>query len=78
MARQQRIYFQNAVYHITIRGNNRQNIIKEDRDKEIFLGCVLKFKLRFKNRDSDYFSVLKNKNGVRFIFRWKKIRTVSF
>jgi len=47
MARQQRIYFQNAVYHVTIRGNNRQNILKEDKDKEIFLGCILKFKLRF-------------------------------
>lgn len=47
MARQERIYFESAVYHITIRGNNKQNILKEDKDKESFLESLAKFKFRF-------------------------------
>ena len=47
MTRQKRIYFQNAVYHITIRGNNKLNILKENKDKEMFLKSLKKFKSRF-------------------------------
>ena len=47
MSRHNRIYFQNAVYHISIRGNNKQRILKEWEDKEVFLKSIGKFKMRF-------------------------------
>ncbi len=40
MSRTQRIYFNNAVYHISIRGNNRQMILKQEEDKGDFLKTV--------------------------------------
>ncbi len=48
MTRQPRIYFQNAVYHISIRGNNKLSILQADKDKISFLESLSKFKLRFK------------------------------
>jgi REP element-mobilizing transposase RayT len=47
MTRNARVYFQNAVYHVTTKGNNRQNVLKGSRDKETFLNCLGKFKARF-------------------------------
>jgi len=47
MARSNRIYYSNAVYHICIRGNNRQKILEKNEDKQIFLTCLKKFKNRF-------------------------------
>ena len=47
MARAARIYYTNCFYHICIRGNNRQNILLDPEDKEIFLACLGKFKKRF-------------------------------
>jgi len=37
MARPLRLSFENAVYHVTARGNRRENIFYSDRDKSIFL-----------------------------------------
>ena len=37
MARPLRLTFRNAVYHITARGNRRDNIYNSERDKEVFL-----------------------------------------
>jgi putative transposase len=42
-----RIYYDHAVYHITIRGNNRQEILKVNSNKRSFLATVSKFKKRF-------------------------------
>ncbi len=50
MGRAQRVYYNNAVYHISIRGNNRQMILKEEKDKIEFLKTLNKFKERFKFR----------------------------
>ena len=47
MANGKRIYFSNAVYHVSVRGNNKQNILGTVEDKKIFLGSLSKFKLRF-------------------------------
>ena len=47
MARVRRLYFCNAVYHISIRGNNKQDVLGAVDDKKIFLGILNKFKLRF-------------------------------
>jgi len=47
MTRQLRVYFNNSVYHVCIRGNNRQRILERDEDKIIFLRSLCKFKLRF-------------------------------
>lgn len=40
MARQLRLEFQGAVYHITSRGNSRQDIFLDDKDRENFLSLV--------------------------------------
>ena len=34
MARPLRIVYEGAVYHVTIRGNNRCNVFKTDRDRD--------------------------------------------
>ena len=47
MARQSRVYFNNAVYHVCIRGNNKQYVLKDDEDKVSFLKSLSKFKQRF-------------------------------
>lgn len=47
MARGGRLYFSDAVYHVSVRGNNKQNVLGTVEDKKIFLGALNKFKLRF-------------------------------
>jgi len=37
MARPKRILLQNAVYHVTSRGNERQKIVRDDKDRWVFL-----------------------------------------
>ena len=37
MARPLRIVYEGAVYHVTVRGNNRCNVFKTDRDRERFI-----------------------------------------
>ena len=37
MGRGTRLYYSYAVYHVAIRGNNRQAILKADEDKNLFL-----------------------------------------
>jgi len=37
MARPLRLAFENATYHITARGNRRENIFYSDKDKAVFL-----------------------------------------
>jgi putative transposase len=47
MTRRLRVYFNNSVYHVCIRGNNRQRILEKEEVKIIFLRSLSKFKLRF-------------------------------
>jgi len=47
MSRIKRIYFERSVYHICIRGNNRQMILKEKEDKEALLETLTRYKERF-------------------------------
>ena len=47
MARTKRVYYQNAVYHVCLRGNNRQMVLKEESDKIEFLKTLSRFKERF-------------------------------
>jgi len=47
MARPWRIQFPQAIYHITSRGNNRQAIFLDDRDRFDFLGCLATASARF-------------------------------
>jgi putative transposase len=48
MGRKKRIYYENAVYHVSIRGNNKQAILGQDEDKLDFLRVLSRFKERFK------------------------------
>lgn len=47
MGRIKRIYFTRGVYHICIRGNNKQTILKGVEDKEAFLETLAKYRKRF-------------------------------
>lgn len=47
MVRIKRVYYNNAVYHIVFRGNNRQMILKDAKDKISLLETLAKYKERF-------------------------------
>jgi len=47
MARQLRIQFENAFYHITSRGNLREKIFHDDQDREKFLQILSRTKERY-------------------------------
>lgn len=40
MARQLRIEYENAVYHVMARGNRREAIFMDDEDREVFLSTL--------------------------------------
>ena len=48
MGRPLRIEYPDAFYHITARGNERQNIFKSNRDQERFLGYLESASERYK------------------------------
>ena len=35
MARPLRVHFEGAIYHVTSRGNERKNIVRSDKDREL-------------------------------------------
>jgi len=47
MARPLRIEFPGAVYHVTSRGNERRNIVRDDRDREMFVILLARVVARF-------------------------------
>lgn len=47
MVRQRRLYYANAVYHVTFRGNNKQRIFDKDENKKDFLESLAKFKAKY-------------------------------
>ncbi len=47
MARQLRIEFEGAFYHITSRGNLRDSVFFEDRDRDRFIEILYKTKERY-------------------------------
>ena len=47
MARQLRIEFNGAFYHITSRGNLKEKVFFEDKDREVFLEILKKTKERY-------------------------------
>ena len=47
MARPLRLEFPGALYHVTARGNARQAIVLDDRDRVVFLVCLGDVVLRF-------------------------------
>ncbi|WP_164522190.1 hypothetical protein [Halocella sp. SP3-1] len=44
MARKPRIHYEEALYHVIVRGNNREYIFDKDEDKEIYLQTVIRYK----------------------------------
>lgn len=44
MSRKPRIYYKGSLYHVIVRGNNKQNIFKSNNMKEIY--CNTPFPLR--------------------------------
>ncbi len=47
MARQWRIEYSGALYHVLSRGNGRQDIFLSDKDRRLFLDLVQEFSERF-------------------------------
>ena len=47
MARPARIHYAGAVYHVTARGNNREVIFRDGKDKNYYLSLVKKYKEKF-------------------------------
>lgn len=47
MARKPRIEYPGAIYHVMVRGNNREEIFLQDRDKEKYLEIVKKYKEKY-------------------------------
>jgi REP element-mobilizing transposase RayT len=47
MARPLRIEFPGALYHVTSRGNARQNIFLDDEDRQLFLSVLARVVSRF-------------------------------
>lgn len=44
MSRNRRHWYPGAIYHITCRGNRRQEIYRDDQDRRVYLGRLLKAK----------------------------------
>lgn len=85
MGRISRIYYKNAVYHICIRGNNRQMILKEEIDKIGFLATLDKFKMRFRFKlfglvvmDNHVHLVIETSNTLANISKIMQAITLSY
>jgi REP element-mobilizing transposase RayT len=48
MARKPRIYYEGALYHVIVRGNNRAYIFKSEENKEEYKKIVSKYKKRYR------------------------------
>jgi len=58
MARRARVEYPGAVYHVIIRGNQRQRIFRDDRDREKYLEILSGLKNQFSFRISAYVLML--------------------
>ena len=47
MARKQRVHYDGALYHVIVRGNNKEYIFKEDKGKEKYLETLLRYKKKY-------------------------------
>lgn len=47
MARKQRIHYNGALYHVIVRGNNRENVLVEDEDKQFYMDTVKRYKEQY-------------------------------
>lgn len=47
MARKPRIDYKGALYHVMCRGNNREEILKEEENKQMYLDLIKKYKKRY-------------------------------
>ena len=50
MARKPRVEFEGAFYHVIVRGNQRQKIFRDDRDRLYYLGRVEHYRQRYRFR----------------------------
>ncbi len=48
MARNKRLYYSNAVYHVIVRGNNRHFVLQDNSAKEKFLQTIERYRAKFK------------------------------
>jgi putative transposase len=66
MARAWRIEYEGALYHVLSRGNERQNIITDDDDRNLFLNTVGEMGERF---EIDIFAYVLMDNHYHLLFR---------
>lgn len=43
MARKQRIHYEDALYHVIMRGNNKDYIFRNDEDKKVYLEKLFQY-----------------------------------
>ena len=63
MARQWRIGYPGALYHVLSRGNNRQDIFESDDDRTLFLELIREFSNRF---NIDLYAYVLMSNHITF------------
>ncbi|MFC1853223.1 transposase [candidate division CSSED10-310 bacterium] len=54
MARQWRVEYEGALYHVMARGNERRPISYDDQDRQLFLDTLDEMSVRFKNEIQVY------------------------
>ncbi len=50
MARMPRVMFEGAPFHLTHRGNHKENVFDDDRDRRLYLDLLRRYALRFEMR----------------------------
>jgi len=74
MGRIPRVYYDNAVYHVTVRGNNRKAVFKRNDDKEMFLRIINEYKKRFLFK---FFGFVVMDNHAHLVIRSTALNDIS-
>jgi putative transposase len=48
MPRKPRIYYEGALYHVMVRGNNGEKVFEKEEEKEAYINIIKKYKKRYK------------------------------
>jgi putative transposase len=73
MAREWRIEYKEAPYHVLSRGNERRNIVFEDRDRHLFLDTLGEISQRF---EFDLLAYVLMDNHYHLLFRTNRANLI--
>jgi putative transposase len=69
-----RIYYQNAIYHVIFRGNNRQNVLKFKSEKRDLLVSIKRYQER---KDFKIYAFVIMDNHVHLLIETNEIHNIS-